>query len=154
MANYAASVASPMQQRERISRSLGIYAGTANVTNYNTTLLEITAITRFFKVSGVAGFTKGLLSVACDQISSNGYLCRWDYTTGAFKAYLPTSVALAVDSNVASGAALLFGSGGGAAALHATSAVGNITLTAAGVEAANDTNIGTVSFVAVGFTAA
>lgn len=154
MANYAASVASPMNGCERISRSLGVFSGTVNITNYNTTLLEITGITRYFKASGVSGFTKGLMSVVCDQVSSLGYVCRWDYGTGSFKAFLPTSVAIAVDSNVGAGAALLFGSGGGAAALHATSAVGNITLTAAAVEAAADTNIGTLSFVAVGFRGA
>lgn len=156
MANYASTVTTPMANCERISRSLGVIAGKVTISNYNTTLLEITGITKFFKNSAVVGFTKGVVSVACEGFTSNGYLVRWDNTTGAFRCfYANNAMSIPVDSNVASGAALIFQSGGGAAALHATSAVGNITVAAAAaLEVANDVNIGDVNFVAIGFRGA
>ncbi len=156
MANYAAAVTTPMVQVERVSRSLGVIAGKVNVSNYNTTLLEITGITRYFRNSAVAGFTKGTIAVVSEGFSSNGYLVRWDNTTGAFRCfYANNALSIPVDSNVASGAALIFQSGGGAAALHATSAVGNITVAAAAaLEVATDVNIGDINFVAIGFKGA
>lgn len=156
MANYAATVTSPMVQVERVSRSLGVIAGKVTVSNYNTTLLEITGITRYFKTSAVAGFTKGTIAIVSEGFSTNGYLVRWDNTTGAFRCYYANNaISIPVDSNVGAGAALLFGSGGGAGALHATSAVGNITVAAAAAaEVANDVNIGDINFVAIGFKGA
>ncbi len=156
MANYAASVTTPMAQVERVSRSLGVIAGKVTVSNYNTTLLEITGITKYFKASAVAGFTKGTVAVVSEGYSSNGYLVRWDNTTGAFRCfYAANAISIPVDSNVGAGAALLFASGGGAAALHATSAVGNITVAAAAaLEVAADVNIGDINFLAIGFKGA
>lgn len=157
MGAYAATVTSPMKNSERISRSLGVFAGKVAISNYNPTLAEITGITRYFKSGSVAGFTSGVVSVACEGYSSNGYMCRWSANAKAFTCYYASNivpVSIAVDSNVAGGAALLFGSGGGAAALHATSAVGNITMTVAAgpaLEVAADVNVGDVTFVAIGF---
>ena len=148
---YVATVSSPMVAAERISRSLGVFAGTVNISSYATTLVIITGITKMFKTGSQAGYLKGIISVAPSGISSNKYELAWDYTTGAFKCYKPTSVSLAVDSNVAGGAALLFASGGGAAALHATSAVGNITYSTVATEAAANDDVGTCGFIAVGF---
>jgi len=157
---FSATVTSPMSKPERISRSMGIFAGKVSISSYATTLVELTGITKFFKPTGngtAGGFTHGLCSVQVDGPSSGGYLAKWDYTTGGFKCYAPvagTSVTLPVDSNVGAGAALLFASGGGAAALHATSAVGNISYTlaaAAGSECAANIAVGTFGFVAVGF---
>lgn len=157
---FSATVTSPMSKPERISRSMGIYAGKVSISSYATTLVELTAVTKYFKPTSNAttgGFTHGICSVQVDGPSSNGYLARWDYTTGAFKCYAPvagTTVTLPVNSNVAAGAALLFASGGGAGALHATSAVGNITyamVAAAGSECAANIAVGTFGFVAVGF---
>lgn len=160
---FSATIISPMKQPERISRSLGIFSGKVVLNSYAVTLVTLTAMTKFFKPTGNAttgGFVHGICSVQIDGPSSNGYLVQWDYATGAFKCFYPTivastSIAIPVDSAVA-GAALLFDSGGGAAALHATSAVGNITYakaavsTAAGVLVA-DVDVGTFGFVAIGF---
>ena len=157
MAAYAATVTTPMNGPERISRSLGVLAGKVSISNYNAILAEITGITRYFKTGGIAGFTSGIISVACEGFTSNGYLARWNPTDKAFDCFYAKNIAavsIPVDSNVASGAALLFGSGGGAAALHATSAVGNITMTVSAgvaVEVADDVDIGDVTFLAVGF---
>lgn len=154
---YVATVTTPMNGAERISRSLGILAGKVNVSSYNTTLIEITGITRYFKTGGIAGFTSGIISVACEGFSSNGYDARWNPTDKAFDCYYVRNIAavsIPVDSNVGAGAAMLFGSGGGAAALHATSAVGSITMTVAAgasLEVANDVDIGDITFIAVGF---
>ena len=158
---------SPMKGAERISRSMGVYAGKVTITSYDTTLVECTAITRYFVPTGNAttgGFAHGICSVQIDGPSSGGYIVNWDYTTGAFKCFNPTAVAsntgatIAVDSTV-SGAALLFASGGGAGALHATSAVGNMVAaiaaqTGVASQAAANSLIGTFGFVAVGFVRA
>lgn len=157
---YTAAVTSPMKQPERISRSLGVYAGRVAISSYHATPAAITGISRYFKVGGVANFTNGIVSVACEGMSSLGYVCRWSNGVSAFKCFYASNivpVSIAVDSNVGAGAALLFGSGGGAAALHATSAVGNITMTVAAgpaLEVANDVDIGTINFVAIGFVPA
>jgi hypothetical protein len=157
---FSATVISPMKNPERISRSLGIFAGKVNIDSYATTLVTLTGITKFFKPTSNAttgGFGHGIISVQIEGPSSNGYLVRWDYTTGAFKCYYPlksTSITLPVDSNVGAGAALLFASGGGAGALHATSAVGNITYAqaaGAALELVANVDVGTFGFVAIGF---
>ena len=157
---FSATVSSPMKKPERISRSLGVYVGKVVLSSYATTLVELTGITKFFKPTAngtTGGYTHGIVSVQVDGPSSGGQLATWDFTTGAFKCYQPvagTSVALPVDSNVGAGAALLFASGGGAGALHATSAVGNITFAyaaAGAAECAANINVGTFGFIAVGF---
>ena len=154
---YVASVTTPMNGPERISRSLGLLAGKVTISSYNSTLVEITGISRYFKTGSIAGFTSGIISVACEGMSSNGYMCEWSANAKAFRAFYPTvstTLALAVNSNVGAGAALLFESGGGAAALHATSAVGSILApiaAAAGAEAAANDNVGDITFIAIGF---
>ena len=162
---FSVAVESPMDKPERISRSLGIYAGRVTISSYATTLVECTAITKYFRDisstnSTAAKFPHGVVSMACDAVSESGFAWRWDATTGAFRCFYPTNdaswtISLPVDSGAA-GAALTFDSGGGAGKLHATSAVGNIDLAVAAVEAAaseanaNDA-VGWVNFVAVGF---
>ena len=147
---YESTVATPLSKCERISRSLGILAGKCNIPTYNTSLLTITAITRYFVTGNVLGFTQGIIAVVPQGASSNGYLFEWDYATGAFKCYTPTAATIAVDSAL-SGASLLFDSGGGAAALHATSAVGNITYAGVAAEASDGDDCGEVAFIAIGF---
>jgi hypothetical protein len=156
---FSATVISPMNGAERVSRSLGVYAGKVSISSYATTLVTLTGITKYFLPTGngaTGGFDHGIMSVQVDGPSSGGYLAKWDYTTGAFKCYYPTvgtTVSLAVNSNVAGGAALLFDSGGGAAALHATSAVGNITyamVSAPGSECIANVAVGTFGFIAIG----
>ena len=157
---FSVTVKSPMKNAERISRSLGVYAGQVTISSYATTLIECTAITKFFKdISSTnataALFPHGVVSCECDAISESGFAFRWDATTGAFECYYPTvatSITLPVDSG-APGVALTFDSAGGAGALHATSAVGNITFAfadAVGSEAGANDAVGTVNFVAIG----
>lgn len=163
---FSATVQSPMSGAERISRSLGVYAGKITISSYATTLVECTAITKYFvdianTETAAALFPKGIVACVADGISESGFSWRWDATTGAFRCYYPTNIAstsftVAVDSNVGAGAALLFASGGGAGALHATSAVGNILVARAAAEVAgseanaNDA-VGAVNFMAIGF---
>jgi len=145
MADYAATVTTMLQNAERIGKNIGIYAGKYNLTNYNTTLVTQTAITKFFRVSGVSGFTQGILSVIPTGVSDNGHTFEWDYTTGAFKAYKPTNIVM--NSDVSTGATVLALTGQNAA-VHATSAVGNIIGTA--LEAASNVDCGEVGFIAIG----
>lgn len=158
---FGITVTSPLSGAERISRSMGVYSGKVSITSYSQTLVKCTGITKYFKPSGVSGFTHGICSVQIDGPSSGGQIVKWDYTTGAFKCYQPTNViasthTIAVDSNVGAGAALLFASGGGAGALHATSAVGDLIYAASavatgGVECAANIDVGTFGFIAIGF---
>jgi len=163
---FSQTVVSPMKGAERISRSLGVYAGKITVSSYATTLVECTAITKYFvdissTETAASQFPKGIVSCVADGVSESGFAFRWDATTGAFRCYYPTSIAstsfqIAVNSNVGAGAALLFASGGGAAALHATSAVGNILVARAaamakGSQATANAAVGSVNFVAIGF---
>ena len=87
---------------------IGYLSGKVDVTNYNQTLAEITAITSRFQGDPNVIITAG---------SDNGFLCRWDAMGKAIKAYTFDYDA------VADGAA---------------------------IQAANDTDIGVVEFLAVG----
>lgn len=162
---FAVALKSPMKKPERISRSLGIFAGQVTMSSYATTLVECTALTRYFKPishtnATAASFPHGIVSVAVDPISDLGYAWRWDAVTGAFDCYYPTSVVattlgVKVDSDVSSGTiAVIYGSG--EKVLHATSGVGSLDVVAAavkgaGAEAAANDDTGTVNFVAIGF---
>lgn len=79
MAAYAASVSSLLRRAVKIDATVGVYmyAGTVNITNYNTTLAAITGISGKFRsiVSVVAGAT------------DEGYLLEWIAASNAFKAY-------------------------------------------------------------------
>ena len=84
MAAYAASVTSVMRRAVKIDAVVGIgmYAGRCDLTNYNTTGAEITAIT---------GKLKTRIAVLTDGLSDNGYIVRWDPTDKAFHAFYPTN---------------------------------------------------------------
>ena len=87
---FAITVTSPMKGAERISRSLGVYAGKVSITSYAQTLVECTAITKYFVPTGNAttgGFKDGVVSVQIDGPSDSGYLARWDQATGAFRCF-------------------------------------------------------------------
>ncbi|KKN51702.1 hypothetical protein LCGC14_0619890 [marine sediment metagenome] len=144
MGDYAATISTPLKKAERITRSLGIYSGKYNLTNYNTTLIKQTSITKYFATGGVAGFTQGIIAVVVDGISDNGHNLQWDYTTGAFKAYKPTQITLS-GSATGGNVTVLLTEGQFAAASTAG------TMVAAGIEAATDVDCGEVSFVAIGF---
>ena len=148
---FSATVISPMKQPERISRSLGVYAGKVSIASY-TAAAVLTAVTKYFVPTGNAttgGFAHGICSVQIDGPSSGGYVVAWDYATGCFKAYSPTAGGIVCNSALA-GALISFGSGGTVGVVHATSAVGTI-LTATASEAAENSAVGTFGFVAIGF---
>ena len=83
MAAYAATVTALMKRAVKVDQvtGIGMYVGKCDVTNYNTTVAEITAITGKFR---------NLLQVICTTVSDNGYLLRWDAVDKGFKAYYPT----------------------------------------------------------------
>ena len=85
MAAYANTITATMLRAVKIDQVVGIgmYMGRCDVTNYNTTLAEITDITGKFGT---------LIEVICSAISDNGYLMRWDKVGKAFKAYYPTDI--------------------------------------------------------------
>ena len=87
---YVTSLSIPLNKAERISRNLGLLAGKCNLSSYNTSLSEITGITKFFHAGGQTGFTKGIVSVSPTGVSDSGYIMQWDYSAGAFKAYKPS----------------------------------------------------------------
>lgn len=162
---FSTTVKSPMNKAERISRSLGVYAGQISMSSYATTLVECTAITRYFKPishtnATAAVFPHGIVSMVADPVSDLGFCWRWDSTTGAFDCYYPTNVAshaavIIVDSDISSAGTAHVDSGAGVL-IHALSGSGTLSSTVAAVEAeaseanAND-DTGTINFVAIGF---
>jgi hypothetical protein len=145
---FSATVISPMPRAERISRSLGMFAGKVVIDSYATTLVELTGITKYFKPTSNAtsgGFKDGIISVQVDGPSSGGFIASWDYGTGAFKCYCPTSL---VFSGSGTGAAITWDSALARVGLQAASAPGT-HLAVAGEAIANDA-IGTFGFVAIG----
>lgn len=148
---YTASVTSPMKHAERISRSLGVFVGKVNVTAYNATLVETTAITKYFVDIGHTGaqpvkYAKGVISCTPCGASDNGHMFEWNSTDGAFKAYKPTTILM--DSTIAGKIVQADAAGGTGTELHCTSATGSIYGVA--TEAATDCDCGEVTFVAIG----
>lgn len=78
MAAYAATVTSTLRKPIKIGSSMGIYHGQVNLTNYNSTLAEITDITGKFQSDPV---------VLIDGISESGFGCHWDPTAKSIKAF-------------------------------------------------------------------
>jgi hypothetical protein len=167
---YTATVVSPMKRAERICRSMGIYSGKVAVSEYNQTLAEITAITKYFKPTSNAttgGFRDGIVTVQFEGPSSLGYLAQWDYTTGSVKCFYADKST----SPTASGLITLLASAtmsaannpvlwnNGTAALGSTGTAGTTPVTvtvsavtaAAASECANAVNAGTFGFIAIGF---
>ena len=150
MADYASTITATMKRAVKIDQVIGfgMYVGKADITNYNQTLIEITAISKKFK---------SLMQVICTTISDNGYLLRWDATDKAFKAFYPTAVAsahthaIAVTAGTAGDAVTndsgVLNSTGGEDLV--TESAGAVTAAAA-VEVANDVDVGVVEFVAYG----
>lgn len=164
MSAYAATVTALMKRAVKVDQvtGIGMYVGKCDVTNYNTTLAEITAITGKFR---------NLMQVICTTISDNGYMIRWDAVANAFKAYYPTPAAAThvhafivgagtIGTNMEIGVDLNTDSGKieGAAGITAErtllantpiDAGGAVTATAA-LEVATDVDVGVVEFVAYG----
>ena len=164
MAAYAATVTSTLKRAVKVDAvdGIGMFVGKCDITNYNTTVTEIT---------GITGKFGSLLQVICTAISDNGYIVRFDATDLGFKAYYPTAVAAAhahdfvvgsgtIGTNMEIGVDVDTDSGkieGGTGitaerTLSANTPVataGAVTATAA-LEVANDVDIGVVEFVAYG----
>lgn len=96
MAAYASTTTYVMKYPEKIGagQGLAVIAGRCNITNYNQTLAEITAITGKFKsiLAVIAGAT------------DTGYLLEWVPASKAFKAWtfedtgnVPVQVASDID---------------------------------------------------------
>lgn len=144
MAAYASSVTNYTNGVERISRGLGMLCGRIDITNYNSTTTEETSITRYFKASSQSGLEKGIISLQVTS-SENGYVLGFDKSTGKFKAYYAPAHAI---SNIALSTSDTYTDNA------VNTAVNAITATAAALsEVANDTDLGTFDFVAIGFLA-
>lgn len=81
MAAYAATVTLTDTTSHRLIPGLRIVMGTVDVTNYNTTLAEITDITKHFRDAP---------TVLLGGISDNGFLVAWNSSSKAVKAWYPT----------------------------------------------------------------
>lgn len=147
---------------------IGVISGTCNITNYNDTVAEITAITKAF-------LPGGKLRVVPNGISSGGFIVKWDATSKAFRAYstVGANVTPSGGSITASAPTITTASGNPATApigvitgaLAQTAGATGITgvqaptitdtrtfAAAAGAlaEAADDSVVGTFDFIAVG----
>ncbi|MAH50913.1 hypothetical protein CMI37_34170 [Candidatus Pacearchaeota archaeon] len=162
MAAYAETVTLDHRKAIKLGGSLAVLTGRCNITNYNTTVAEITDITGHFQNDPI---------VICSGVSESGYLVHWDRTNKGFKAFYPTIAAAAHDHDFVVGSGTIGSNmeigldvdtdsgkvegGTGITAERTLSANtpvatdGAITA-AAGTEVANDVDIGEVQFIAVG----
>jgi len=156
---YTASVTLDTPTAKKIGRRLRVLTGQCNITSYDTTGVEITDITKYFR---------SIKSVVPDGVSSNGYVIKWDRADKCFHAYYPTKshnhVSIQVDATATAAdqtafVGLLDGTGAavsGVSIAHAGGAGSDIavnsdTLAAsAGTEVANGVDVGTFNFVAYG----
>jgi hypothetical protein len=148
---YVSSVITPLPKVERIGRNLGMLVGKCAVSTYDTTLLEITGITKYFVDVGNTATNcswgpKGVFAVTPSGPSSNGHLFSWDATTGAFKCLKPTSII--VTSTIGGGPVTMVINSGGSV-IAATSA--NATYINTAIEVVAGVDCGTCSFIAIGF---
>lgn len=81
MAAYAATVTLNTRVSHRLVPGLRIVAGEINITNYNTTVAEITDITKHFRNTP---------TVILGGVSSGGYVVNWDTSDKGVKAWYPT----------------------------------------------------------------
>lgn len=169
MAAYAATVTLDTPKPGRLGNSpMGVLSGTCNLTNYNDTLAEITAITKAF-------LPGGKLTVVPNGISSNGFIPAWNAAGKAFRAYAAGSgtVTPSGGSITASAPTITTATGNPATApigviageLAQTAGAADITGVQAPIitdtrtftadagalaEASDDVDVGTFTFVAVG----
>ena len=162
---YTATVISPMKHCERISRSMGIFAGKVSVSEYATTLVEITGITKFFKPTSNAttgGFGDGIVTVQLEGPSSLGYLAQWDYTTGSLKCFYVDKATTPTGTVALTGSAAMSAAGVTVLWNQTTGVLGNTgtagtapivinALVAAAASECGAINVGTFGFVAIGF---
>lgn len=81
MAVYAATATLDRPTAEKLGPRVGWLSGTVDITNYNTTLGQVTAITGAFLTTP---------RVVCDGLSDNGYIVQWNNTNGSFKCFYTT----------------------------------------------------------------
>jgi hypothetical protein len=164
---YTVTVTSPMKKAERISRSLGIYAGKCDISAYATAdLAEITAITKFFVDVAHTGavnvkMAKGVLSCIANGPSDNGHIFEWNATGGYFECFKPSGVPVASGSTTitigtsAGGVAVLWDSANNR--FQCTTNSGTITTTIVGTTSAAVVatqmagDAGEITFTAIGF---
>ncbi len=137
---------------------VGCTFGSINITNYNSVLVAIAEL---------SGPFVGLPTVICSGVSSLGYLVAWDIAGKSLKAFYPaptTTPAGTITLTVNGGAAgIAIGIDADAAQFNLTKAAatsrastlpavfaGTAIAAAAGVQVANDTNIGIVQVFAIG----
>ncbi len=151
MAAYACTVTLVTPQVERVSRNFGMLVGVCDLTNYNTTGVEITDITDYFQT---------IKKVMCDGVSKNKYLVRWDETDKCFHAFYPVTAHLHTItlSGTHAGSAVELSANANGAALGEAGGTGYTGITgiqdctaAAADEVANDVDIGEINFVAFGY---
>lgn len=82
MAAYAAAVTSSMKRAVKIDQvtGIGVFAGKCDITNYNTTLAAITAISGKFKTSGIISVVGGT--------TQGGEWVEWIDASNSFKVYI------------------------------------------------------------------
>jgi len=78
---YTATVTLDTPKPERGTRNYGLITGTVDITEYNSTLVEITGITKFFHDDTIS------VTVAPAGATDEGYVLSWSATDKAFKAY-------------------------------------------------------------------
>jgi len=124
MAAYAATVTLDTPKRVRVGGNIGTISGKVNITNYNTTLVAITDITKHFK------------STLDVQITTNEnvYLAKWVPASSSIEVFTPTS---AHTHSIPAGTDAGGGTSGAATAAVAT-------------EVADDTDVGEFGFIAYG----
>jgi len=143
MTAYTATVTLDSPRPGRLGNSpFGVVGGTCNLSNYNSTLAEITGITGLF-------LPGGKLRVVADGLSSNGYACKWDTTGKAFKAYRSATPLMTTASGSVSHAVGATASDGTmiSDAIYTGVVVGPAAPLS---EVANDIDIGTFNFIVVG----
>jgi hypothetical protein len=157
MAAYAATVVLAHRRPFRIGNSISMVRGTVDVTNYNQTLAEITAITKKFR-------DPTTVTVLLGGLTDNGYLVAWIPASKSIKAWYPnashthnlTVTKGAIGSNLELG---LSADAAGATLNNNTIAV-TLALTApvvsaaaaAGTQVASDVDVGEVPFAAFGLS--
>lgn len=154
MAAYAAAVTLADNGAQVLAGTpLRILRGRVDVTNYNSTLAAITDITKYFKSTP---------QVILGGVSDNGYLVAWVPGSSSIKAWAPRSAhshtlhfqtsaaanAVTAAANALRTAAAAFDVAG----VANSSGEGGIVTAAAGAgdEAATDTDVGAVDFIAIG----
>lgn len=168
MAAYAATITLDFPTPGAVGNTkMGLLSGTCNLTNYNSTLVELTSITGRF-------LPNGKLRVVAGGLSSNGYVIKWDSSSKAFRAYRTAAQTVTPSGSITASAPTIttttnagttepvYTNGGALTQTTGATGITGVqapTITdartfagAAGAlaQSANDANVGTFDFIAVG----